>query len=108
MLLRNKLIDRINALDTEKLMELSTQMGIRVQPEDVDLTPIWVSIKTDIPNIASDPYRMEYLRGSVQRLLGNIDKVKVILLDGWYVNKDLGIRLQPEWVEVISVSNEVK
>ena len=108
MQLRDNLKTRLDSMELPELLKLSRQLHVEVKPEDTGLETKWVKIKPNLSDTLQDIDKGYYKQHNVQRLIGNVDKIKVILLNNWYVNEDLGIKLRPEWVEVISVSNEVK
>jgi len=99
-MLKTRLLDKINQINKKQdLLELSHLLHLEVTIEDLG-TPIWVKIKKRVP-LLNPIEKQQFSDIHIQKLINNVDKVRVVLVDGYYVNPDLQIKLKPEWVDIV-------
>jgi len=97
-MIRQKLIERINnAESVEAILETCKRVGVHVDLEDLGEV-VWIRQKTNITD-----RRLQALQNPrTDRFFQNVDKIKAVLVDDFYINLELDLKIHVNLVEVAS------
>lgn len=94
--------DKINNIqDTEALIQVLNRLGFDMLEADFIEEMVWATIKSPIPDIEDDPQCRLYLNKNTESLMKDTKGLKLFFDGTWYINKNLNLKLRPEWIDII-------